>query len=484
MTLIHPSVTVGGSGDPDDVGVLIDGVITAGSGPEMKLENRRDGSVLARVNSAGPAEVASAYAAAATEAPRWAALGPAGRAEVLHRAAGLFRERAELLAPIISAEMGKPASEATVEVAKGAAVLDYYAELGYRRLGATFSTDADEDVFTLIEPLGVVALITPWNFPFTIPIRKLSAALAAGNAVVFKPSADAAVTGLTIAATLLDAGVPAGLLHAVVGSIPVIEEALLTDPRLHGVSLTGSYEAAAAIRRRLPVQVPFQAELGGKNTIVVWADAKLDKAVDVIVASSFRNNGQICTAAGRLLVHDAVHEDLLALLTRRLEAMTENSGADQLGILVSDDEAERVEGYVKLAEQSGSEVVRPDPGGWNTDRVAPALLVDPAAGPLTSDEIFGPVVTFERIRTLAEAIESANATAYGLTSGIVTEDIAVARRFWQGSDAGTVKVNAPLTGIPFHVPFEGYGRSGAGWAEGGEASLDFFTRTKTVYLRS
>ena len=374
---------------------------------------------------------------------------------MLHRAAALFRERAEELAPIISADMGKPASEATVEVAKGAAVLDYYAELRYRKLGTTFSTDFDEDIFTLIEPLGVVALITPWNFPFTIPIRKLSAALAAGNAVVFKPSTNAGITGLMIAITLLDAGLPAG-----------------------------SYEAAEAIRRRLRVEVPFQAELGGKNTIVVWSDADPAKAADIIVASSFRNNGQICTAAGRLLVHTDVYHELLEMLSGRVRAMTDTSGSDEFGILVSEREAGRVEEYVALADHEARDVVRPGPDGWREGRVAPAVLVDPDTGPLTTEEIFGPVVTFEAISDIDEAVAKANATAYGLTSGIVTGDVGVARRFWKGSHAGTVKVNSPLTGVPFHVPFEGYGHSGAGWAEGGESSLDFFTRTKTVYLRS
>ena len=484
MTLIPARITVDGGNDADEVGILIDGEIRSGSGPEQKLVSRSDGRVLAVMRSAGPTDVRTAYEAAARAAPDWAARGPAARAEVLHRAAGLFRDRADELAPIISADMGKPASEAGVEVAKGAAVLDYYAELGYRRLGTTFSTDFDEDIFTLIEPLGVVALITPWNFPFTIPIRKLSAALAAGNAVVFKPSTNAGVTGLMIAATLLDAGVPAGLLQAVIGRSSVITEALLSAPELDGVSLTGSYEAAVAIRSRLPMQVPFQAELGGKNTIVVWADADLDKAADIIVASSFRNNGQICTAAGRLLVHTDIYDDLLALLTARLRPMTDTAGRDELGILVSDGEAGRVEDYVSLAEHQARGVVRPDPGGWRDDRVAPAVLVDPATGPLTTEEIFGPVVTFEAVSDIDEAVTMANSTAYGLTSGIVTGDIAVARRFWKGSHAGTVKVNSPLTGVPFHVPFEGYGHSGAGWAEGGESSLEFFTRTKTVFVRS
>lgn len=484
MTLIPARITVDGSGDADEVGILIDGAIRPGSGPEQKLVSRSDGRVLAVVRTAGPDDVRIAYQVAAEAAPSWAATGPAARAEVLHRAAALFRERAEELAPIISADMGKPASEATVEVAKGAAVLDYYAELGYRKLGTTFSTDFDEDIFTLIEPLGVVALITPWNFPFTIPIRKLSAALAAGNAVVFKPSTNAGITGLMIAVTLLDAGLPPGLIQATIGRSSVIEKALLEAPELDGVSLTGSYEAAEAIRRRLRVEVPFQAELGGKNTIVVWSDADPAKAADIIVASSFRNNGQICTAAGRLLVHTDVYHELLEMLSGRVRAMTDTSGSDEFGILVSEREAGRVEEYVALADDEARDVVRPGPAGWREGRVAPAVLVDPDTGPLTTEEIFGPVVTFEAISDIDEAVAKANATAYGLTSGIVTSDVAVARQFWKGSHAGTVKVNSPLTGVPFHVPFEGYGHSGAGWAEGGESSLDFFTRTKTVFLRS
>ena len=484
MTLIPARITVDGSGDADEVGILIDGAIRPGSGPEQKLVSRSDGRVLAVVRTAGPDDVRLAYQVAAEAAPSWAATGPAARAEVLHRAAALFRERAEELAPIISADMGKPASEATVEVAKGAAVLDYYAELGYRKLGTTFSTDFDEDIFTLIEPLGVVALITPWNFPFTIPIRKLSAALAAGNAVVFKPSTNAGITGLMIAVTLLDAGLPPGLIQATIGRSSVIEKALLEAPELDGVSLTGSYEAAEAIRRRLRVEVPFQAELGGKNTIVVWSDADPAKAADIIVASSFRNNGQICTAAGRLLVHTDVYHGLLEMLSGRVRAMTDTSGSDEFGILVSEREAGRVEEYVALADDEARDVVRPGPAGWREGRVAPAVLVDPDTGALTTEEIFGPVVTFEAISDIDEAVAKANATAYGLTSGIVTGDVAVARQFWKGSHAGTVKVNSPLTGVPFHVPFEGYGHSGAGWAEGGESSLDFFTRTKTVFLRS
>jgi acyl-CoA reductase-like NAD-dependent aldehyde dehydrogenase len=246
--------------------------------------------------------------------------------------------------------------------------------------------------------------------------------------------------------------------------------------------LTGSYETAAAIKSRLPVEIPFQAELGGKNTLVIWDDADLGKAIEIIKASSFRNNGQICTSAGRILVHENIYDSLLARLSDVVTEMADASNDDELGILVSAPETDRVEAFVALAESEAEQIIRP--ARWRDGRVAPTLLVEPKTGALTAEEIFGPVVTIERVTTMEETIAKANATEYGLTSGIVTADLAAARQFWKESHAGTVKVNSPLTGVPFHVPFEGYGHSGAGWAEGGQSSLDFFTRTKTVFVRS
>jgi alpha-ketoglutaric semialdehyde dehydrogenase len=465
----------------EPVGVLLSGEMVLGSGPEEKSVSRIDGSPAGVIVTAGPAEVRAAYAAAAAAAPRWGAIGPGPRAEILHRAAALFRERVELIGRVISTEMGKPLSEARAEVAKGAAVLDYYAEVGYRKLGTTFTTDFDEDIFTMVVPLGVVTLVTPWNFPFSIPLRKLAAALAAGNSVLFKPSSNAAFCGLAIGATLLEAGVDSDALHVIVGKSSVIEADLLEAPELKGVSLTGSYATAAAMRRRLPVEIPFQAELGGKNTLVIWRDADIDLALDVVDQSAFRNNGQICTSAGRLLVHDDIFDAFVARLSSSLNGRGDTAGPDELGILVSPRETEHVEEFVSLGRTEAADVVRPE---WRDNRVPPTLLVEPKTGPLTREEIFGPVVTVERVHTIDETVAKANDTAYGLTSGIVTGDLSVARAFWLGSAAGTVKVNAPLTGLPFHVPFEGWQHSGAGYAEGGEASLDFFTKQKTVYIRS
>jgi aldehyde dehydrogenase (NAD+) len=466
--------------EPPAYGLLMSGRPIAGSGPTVEVRSRLDGSVLAELATAGPDDVREAYRAAARAAAGWAAKTPPQRAAILHKAAALFRDRAEELAGVITAEMGKPRAEALAEVEKGASVLDYYAEVGYRPLGKTFRTDADEDVFTIIEPLGVVTLLTPWNFPFTIPLRKLSAALASGNAVLFKPSMNAALCALVIGRTLLDAGIDPDVLHVVIGKSSVIEKELLTAPELGGVSLTGSYETACAIRRTLPVEVPFQAELGGKNTLLVWRDADIGLAVELIRQSAFRNNGQICTSAGRILVHADVYDALLAALSAAVTTVAASGADGELGILASDWEQAKVEGAVDSARGVARDVVRAD---WG-ERTPPTVIVDPPVGALTRDEIFGPVVTFERVDDIDRAVALANDTAYGLTAGIVTSDVSVARRFWLGVRAGTVKVNAPMTGTPFHVPFEGHGHSGAGHSEGGLDSLDFFTRTKTVYLRA
>ncbi|HEX7135910.1 MAG TPA: aldehyde dehydrogenase family protein [Iamia sp.] len=458
-------------------GLLIGGSVVAGSGEPIPLVSRRDGSSLGVLDGASPSDVAAAYAAASSAQPGWAAFGPSARADVLNRAAVLFRERSADMGETISHEMGKPLGEARTEVAKGAASLEYHAQAGFRSLGSTYVTDTGEDVFTVAEPLGVVCLITPWNFPFTLPIKKIAAALATGNAAVFKPAPNAVLCALAIGQTLLDAGLPPGVLNVVLGDTTVIEEALLTDPALAGVSFTGSFPTAQTIHRRLSVEVPLQAELGGKNALVVWRDADVDVAADVVAQSSFRNNGQICTSAGRVLVHEDVADALLAALRALVDARPATTADGDHGVMSSEGQHRAVADAV--ARHPG-EVVR---SPWSEELMAPTLLVAPPAGELTEEEIFGPVVTVETVADLDEAVTAANATSYGLTAGIVTSDLGVAHAFWRRSTAGTVKVNAPLTGTPYHVPIQGFGRSGAGAGEGGEVGIEFFTRRKAVHIR-
>ncbi|HWB66093.1 MAG TPA: aldehyde dehydrogenase family protein [Mycobacteriales bacterium] len=461
---------------PPEYGILLAGEPVGGGGPTLELTSRQNAAVIGRVASASAADVTTAFDRASAALPAWKAMLPSERAGILQRAATLFRERAEEIGAIISDEMGKPRGEAATEVGKGAAILDYFAQAPYRKTGDAWLTDTGEDVFTIVEPLGVVALITPWNFPFTLPMRKIAAALSTGNTVLFKPATNAGLCGLAIGRTLADAGLPDGVMSVILGQSSVIQEALFRDPRLGGVSLTGSYPTAEVIRQLLPVEVPFQAELGGKNALVVWADADLDLATDVVWASSFRNNGQICTSCGRLLVHESIAPRLLDRLRERIDS----APAGEYGILSSTSEFDKIRDTIARNRDQVSEVVDAD---WGDGRMSPTLLVNPAGGELIEEEIFGPVITIETVGSIEEAIDQANATAYGLTAGIVTNDLEVAKTFWSRANAGLVKVNVPLTGTPFHIPLRGWGHSGVGPGEGGEVSLDFFTKKKAVYLR-
>jgi alpha-ketoglutaric semialdehyde dehydrogenase len=445
----------------------------------IDVVSRLDASVISQLPMASPEEVTEAYRRADQALPAWRAMAAVERAAILLRAAALFRDRAKSIGEVISAEMGKPIGEATTEVDKGAGILEYFAQTPYRTTGATFVTDTGEDVFTLAEPLGVVLLITPWNFPFTLPIRKIAAALSTGNTVLFKPATNSALCGLEIGRALADAGVPDGVFTVVIGESRVIQSALFSDPRLAGVSLTGSYPTAEAIRQQLPVEVPFQAELGGKNALLVWSDANVNTALDVVWLSSFRNNGQICTSCGRLLVHVAIADELLAGLRKRIAETDSRLSAGEYGILSSEHEHSKIRDVLDRARES-IEVIDTD---WGDGRISPTVLVSPDAGELTTDEIFGPVITFETVSGLDEAIEKANATSYGLTAGVVTNDLDVAKQFWTRVKAGLVKVNVPLTGTPFHIPLQGWRHSGVGAGEGGGVSIDFFTKHKAIYLR-
>lgn len=473
------TVTSNGTGQPE-YGQFINGAMQPGTGSTVELNSRIDGRSLGVLSEAGPNDVAAAYNAAESALASWRSTTPAQRVAPLQRAAALFRERVEEVAHLITHQMGKPPAEARMEVEKGAAVLDYYAQSGYLASGETFHSDTGEQILTIVEPLGIVALITPWNFPFTLPIRKISAALATGNTILLKPAGPATLCALAIAQTLHDAGLPEGVLNVVNGPSSQISKPLLTDSRLGAVSVTGSYQTAVAIHETLPVEVPLQAELGGKNALLVWHDADVDTALEIIVASAFRNNGQICTSAGRVLVHEDIADRVLDALQLHVQELSD-LGAGDRGVLATEWEQTAVVQATTPEATAARDIIRTD---WDDSRLGPAVIVEPTTQAALQEEIFGPVVTFERISTIDEAVTLANTTEYGLTAGIVTNDLAVARQFWESVNAGTVKVNTPLTGTPYHVPFQGFGRSGAGDGEGGTVSLKFFTRRKAVYLNT
>jgi aldehyde dehydrogenase (NAD+) len=457
-------------------GQFIAGAVVTGTGRTVRLISPRDGRLVAELPGATAAEVRAAYDAAEGAWPAWRRTTPRVRAGIFARAAEIIEGRADELAGLISAEMGKPVADARTEVVKGVDVLRYYAFAGYEPRGTTYGTDTGDDVTVVREPRGCCVLISPWNFPFTLPLKKIAASLVTGNVAIFKPAPGGVLIGLATVAALAEAGLPPGVLNLVFGEIEDIQDALFSDPRLAAVSFTGSWPSAQAIRSRIPVHVPLQAELGGKNSLVVWRDADIRRAVEIIVASALPNNGQICTSAGRVLAHESIAPDLLSSL---IEAFGSREAGD-FGVLSSRQAHDRIASFLDANADDAREIVR---APWPEQLMAPTIVVEPKPGPWTEEEIFGPVVTFETFADLDQALALANGTRYGLTAGIVTRDIDVANRFAAESTAGTVKVNSPLTGTPFHVALEGFGHSGVGDGEGGAASLGFFTRKKTVYLR-
>jgi aldehyde dehydrogenase (NAD+) len=277
-----------------------------------------------------------------------------------------------------------------------------------------------------------------------------------------------------------DAGLPDGVLNIIIGRSNLIQRSLFNNSVLAGVSLTGSYDTASKMRGLIPVEIPFQAELGGKNALVIWKDADQDKAMEIVKASSFRNNGQICTSCGRLLVHSAIAVEFLNKIREYISEVKCDSPDGKLGILSSEIERDNIIERLVRGKGQYKDLIEAQ---WGSELFGPTVVVEPQSSDLLNEEIFGPVITFEVIYNLEDALEKVNHTSYGLTAGIVTQDLVVAQKFWKLANAGTIKINTPLTGTPFHVPLEGWGRSGAGGGEGGKSSIAFFTRRKAVYIK-
>ena len=346
-------------------------------------------------------------------------------------------------------------------------------------------------LYTLHEPLGVVTIITPWNFPIAIPAWKLVPALAYGNAVVIKPASDAPLCTVRLAECLVEAGLPAGVLNVVTGSARDLGDALVTDERSVAVSFTGSDATGKQIREQAAkLGKKVQLELGGKNPAIVLADADLDHALTQVINGAMMSTGQKCTATSRAIVDRHVAAEFTDRLARTIEALTVGNGLDdttQVGPLINAAAADSVATQVVTARDEGTELLV---GGGRLDGdlarghfVAPALFNDVApTSRLGQDELFGPVLGVIPVDGLDEAIDVANNVRYGLSASLFTRDLTRAMRFIQEIQAGIVHVNSETAGAEPQVPFGGYKGSSSYSREQGKAARDFFTQIKTVYL--
>jgi aldehyde dehydrogenase (NAD+) len=439
----------------------------------------------------------AAVSAVAAGWQQWADTSPELRGAVLERAARVLERQKDSLVDELVREEGKTRAEATLEVARTPMNLRFYAGEAMRTAGVTLPTGDGGLVFTLRVPVGVVAAITPWNFPLNIPSRKLGPALAAGNGVVFKPSEVTPLLGQRLVDALLEGGLPTGAIAVLHGGAEVAS-ALITDERVDAVTFTGSTTVGQAIHRASRASRRTQLEMGGKNPVVVLEDADLDRAATLIVKGAFGLAGQACTGTSRVIVHAAVHDDLVDRIAARARALRVGPGLAagvDMGPQATARQQQSVLGYVARALDDGARLVVGGPDDDTQDLTAGDLAhglyvrptvftgVDPASE-LATEEVFGPVLAVLRVHSLEEALQVADATRFGLSAGIVTSDIARAMTFARRVNSGLVKVNQPTTGQAMNAPFGGLKDSSTQTSkeQAGDSMMAFYTADKTVYL--
>jgi acyl-CoA reductase-like NAD-dependent aldehyde dehydrogenase len=462
-----------------------------GSGDEIANVNSADpNDIIGHYTRGNSASVNDAIDAAAAAFPAWADQTPQFRSDILDRTGDILLKRSAAIGAVLAREEGKTLTEAVGEATRAGQLFKFFAGEALRVKGdAIDSIRRGVDVEVGREPIGVVGLITPWNFPIAIPAWKTAPALAFGNTVVLKPAEITPACAHIMAEALIEAGCPPGVFNLVIGSGSVIGAALVESSKVAGISFTGSEGvgqqiAAGCVRHHKK----FQLEMGGKNPMVVLADAGLDLAVAACVNGAFYSTGQRCTASSRLIVEDGIYEEFAARIQAAMAALVLGNPLDkatQIGPVVSETQLRGNLGYVDLAKSEGAEVF----GGTRLDRPGffqtPALFVNATNDMRSSrEEIFGPCASLIRAQDFDHALHLANDTEFGLSSGICTQSLKHAREFKRRSQAGMVMVNLPTAGVDYHVPFGGRKRSSVGSREQGQYAIEFYTSVKTSYTFS
>jgi alpha-ketoglutaric semialdehyde dehydrogenase len=440
--------------------------------------------VLGEWQPAGPDGAQAAVDRAVAAATGWRRAPGAARAKALSDAATALEQRSAEITDLVVREVGKPISEARGEVARGVAILRYYAQAALLPDGETIpAAAADQLLMARHVPVGVAALLTPWNFPVAIPLWKAAPSLAYGNATILKPSSAAAATALALA-DILGAVLPQDVFQVVLGGAAAAGP-LIDHPDVAAVSFTGSSEVGRQISRRAAERgARVQAEMGGQNPSVVLADADLDRAATAIAYAAMGYAGQKCTATSRVIVEDAVYPQFRDRLTAAIEALQVLDPADDktlVGPVI--DEGSRASALAAVAASGGRVIT----GGSTLDApgyyLAPTLveLAEPA-GPLATDEVFAPVAALIRASSPDEAIAIANGVRYGLVAAVFTSDLGRALSLTQRLEAGMIRVNAPTSGVDFQAPFGGAKESSYGPREQGMAARAFYTESRTVLI--
>lgn len=458
------------------------------------FENRnpsRSSEVLGLFQKSTAEDADAAIAAADEAAKSWAETSAIARANILYKASEILASRVNEIGRDLTREEGKTLKEGIGETSRAVQILRYFAGEAQQPNGEHYpSANPTTLLYTMQEPLGVVGIITPWNFPIAIPAWKIVPALAFGNTVVFKPATATPLCAVHLVAALEEAGLPQGVLNMVTGSAGAVGDPIVQDDRVVAISFTGSNEVGLEIKKIASARgAKVQLEMGGKNPAIVLADADIDHAVTQVINGAMMSTGQKCTATSRAIVDRKIASELTELLAQKIDNLKVGDPLAEgttIGPLIDEKAAERVAGEVSRAKGDGVSLVT---GGDRPESLAdghfvmPALFsdVDPQSR-LGQEELFGPVLGVIPVDDMDEAIAVANKVRYGLSASLFTRDLGRALQFVRQIHAGVVHVNSETAGAEPHVPFGGYKGSSSYSREQGKAARDFYTQIKTVYL--
>ena len=470
---------------------LIDGQAVDSNDRTSDINPSNVADVVGEFARGGAADATKAIASARAAFAKWSRSTPQERFDVLDRAGTEILARKEEIGRLLSRENGKPLAEGIGEAGRAGAIFKFFAGETVRVGGEKIaSVRPGVECEVSREPVGVVAAITPWNFPLAIPAWKIAPALAFGNCVVFKPAELAPASPWTLADIVQRAGLPPGVLNLVMGPGSSIGPALASSPDVDAITFTGSQDvgpgvAAAAVKAGSRVQL----EMGGKNPLIVLDDADLATAVSVAINGAFFQAGQRCTASSRLIVTDGIHDRFVEAMVARMKTLVIDDAlkpGTEIGPVVDKKQLDKNLEYVAIGQEEGARLVE---GGGVLKRatdgfyMAPALFTESAAGMrINEEEIFGPVASIIRVRNYEEALAVANGTPFGLSAGIVTTSLKHASHFKRNSESGLVMVNLPTAGLDYHVPFGGRKKSSYGPREQGTYAKEFYTIVKTAYV--
>ena len=461
-------------------------------GPTFENRNPANVEEIVGLHVAGtPADVARAADAAQAVLPGWASTNAPARGAYLYKAADILDKRFEAVAADMTREEGKTLPEAKGEVRRSINIFRYFAGEGSRIAGTMAPSERDRvHMFALRKPIGVVGLITPWNFPSAIPAWKLAPALICGNTVVLKPASAAPISAWRLIEALHEAGLPKGVVNFVTGSGGTLGKALVNAPPLKAVSFTGSCEIgqwlhSEASRRRLRIQL----EMGGKNPTIVLADAHFDSAVENVVNAAFFSTGQKCTATSRAIVEESIYDRFVEAVVARTKKLKVGDGmlpGIDIGPCVDEAQMNTVLRYIEIGRSEAGPPLcggrRLPPGtGWFVEPTVFAGVTEQMT--IAREEIFGPVLAIMKARDFADAMRIGNATPFGLSASVQTTNLSRMFEFIQSSEAGLLTVNLPSAGVEYQLPFGGTKDSSFGPKEQGPAALEFYSDYKTVYIK-